>query len=309
MEKTNFKDKIVAFFKRFTWYELALLIVGLVAILVLSIIVKSSPVTILYSVFGVIYTVLLASKFKVAVVFGVIQSSLYIVQSVLYKNWGEVILNSAIVLPILIASVITWFTGIDKKNTQVTKSKLKSWEWALVAGIFVVVWVSFYFILNALNTQNVIIACFSCAFTAAAHYLLLRKSQWMFVAFIGVNVVLFVLWLLPVVQSGGLGLESITMLVTILVYNISNIMGIVNWAKSRNKNPKNIEENTEKIDENNQEKIDENVEKLSENQENNNLTKNIKNTEKNVDKIDKNQKNDEKNDKNNVILDKKVDKK
>ena len=83
MEKTNFKDKIVAFFKRFTWYELALLIVGLVAILVLSIIVKSSPVTILYSVFGVIYTVLLASKFKVAVVFGVIQSSVYFVQSVL----------------------------------------------------------------------------------------------------------------------------------------------------------------------------------------------------------------------------------
>ena len=254
MEELKLKESIKGFFKRFTWFELTLLITGLVAIVTMSIIVKSSWITIIYSIFGVIYTVLLASKFKVAILFGVVQVSFYIAQSVIYKNWGEVILNCAIVLPIILASVITWFTGKDKSSEKVTKTHLKTWEWGLLAGIFVVIAISFYFILNALETQNTIVACISCAFTACAHYLMLRKSQWMFVAFIGVNIMMIILWLLPIVQGGGLGLESASMLVTFVVYNVSNIMGIINWTKE-NKNNNILKENNVKNNESNNTKL------------------------------------------------------
>ena len=259
MEKSNLKDKFKLFFSRFTWFQLTLLFVGIIAVITMSIIVKSSAITVIYSIFGIIYTILLAAKFKVSLLFGLIQVSFYIAQSVIYKNWGEVILNCAIVLPILIASTVTWFTGIDKKNEKVTKSEIKPWEWALIAGIFVAANLSFYFILDALNTQNTIIACFSCAFTACAHYLLLRKSQWMFVAFIGVNTFLFVLWLLPIIQVGELTIESMPMLVTMVVYNISNIMGIVNWTRqNKNKVEINDNENKQELDIKNMNEMDEN---------------------------------------------------
>ena len=226
-------EKIKRFFSYFTWFEITYVTVGLIAIIVVSIIVKSSAITILYSIFGIIYCALLASKFKVSLLFAVLQVSFYIVQSVLYKNWGEVILNSAIVLPIILASIISWFTGADKKKEQVTKNQLKNYEWILLAVIFVVVAISFYFILDALDTQNAVIACISCAFTAAAHYLLLRKSQYMFHVFIGLNIVLFILWLLPIIQGDGFGIESLPMLITLVVYSISNIRGIVNWSKEK----------------------------------------------------------------------------
>lgn len=233
MQDNIFLSKIKTFFLHFKWYELTYLTIVLIAITVLSIIVKSSAITIIYSIFGLIYVVLLAAKLKIALLFGLVQVSFYIVQSVLYKNWGEVILNSIVVLPILIASTIMWFLGKDKNNEKVTKTEINSKEWFLVLGIFIIIAVSFYFILDILNTKNTIIASISCAFTASAHYLLLRKSQYMFIFFIGVNVILFILWLLPIVQGGGFAIESLPMLITIIVYNISNIKGIVTWSRQK----------------------------------------------------------------------------
>ncbi len=229
------KDKLKQFFSRFGWYEICLISFGIIAITVLSIIVKSSAITIIYSIFGVLYTVLLSAKFKFSILFGLVQTSFYIIQSVMYQNWGEVILNSAVVLPILLTSTILWFTGKDKNDEKVTERKIKPLEWCIVGVIFVVTTIAFYFILSALNTQNAWLGCISCGLTVTSNYLLLRKSQFLFVGFILLNVVLFVLWLLPIVQGGGFGLESLPMLVTLVVYNISNIYGLIFWAKDRRK--------------------------------------------------------------------------
>lgn len=237
MEKTRLSSRIKHFFSRFGWYEISLISFGVIAIIVLSIIVKSSAVTVIYSVFGVLYTVLLSTKFKISLLFGLIQTAFYIVQSVLYKNWGEVILNSAVVLPILIGSIILWFTGKDKSEEKVTKREIRPLEWLVVIGIYLATSLAFYFILSSLNTQNVWLGCISCGLTASSYYLLLRKSQYMFVSFSLLNIVLFVLWLLPIVQGGGFGLESIPMLITLVVYNISNIYGIIFWVKDKQNKP------------------------------------------------------------------------
>lgn len=250
-------NKFVLMIKRFTWFELLYMAVGLIIVTVLSILLKSSAITIIYSIFGILNVGFLTEQFKIAMVFGVIQNGFYIVQSIIYKNWGEVISNATLVFPILIVALISWFAGRDKNSDTVKSNKIKAKEWICIVASWLVIAVSFYFILDALNTSYVIVACILCAFTAIANYLLFRKSQFSFLFFIINNVIMFVLWLLPIVENGnGANLETIPMFITILIYSISNIVSLINWSKEAKQQRIEEENKKEIISNENEEAVD-----------------------------------------------------
>ncbi len=234
--KFNLCKNMVSFFKIFKWYELLCYLCALISVIVIAILVKSSLVTIIYSIFGIFYVALLAKQYKISLLFGIIQVSFYIIQSVLYKNWGEVILNSAFVLPCLFTSFIKEYFGKNKKEVKIIENKVKYREWLIIIFSAIIIYVVFYFILNELRTPFVLVASLSCMFTSIAHYLLIRNSIYMFYLFICVNLTTMVIWILSVVFGNSTANEIIPMIVTIFIYNVSNVLSIINWTKNYKKN-------------------------------------------------------------------------
>lgn len=247
MTKENFSKVIKEIFLSFKWYEYLYFSLGLVAVVVLSLLAKSSAITITYSIFGILYVACLARKLKIGLIFGAIKTPLYIAQSALYHNWGEFVLNIAVVLPLILLSIIGWFR--KSSGVTVTSKKLSRNEWIILLIVNLALSVAFYFILAEFDTPNLLVASISIFFTISSHYLMVRKSPFMFIGFICVNITTFLIWLLPIIEAQTFNFETAPMLATILVYAISNIFGTVNWFKGALKQQKErkIDEKVDKI--------------------------------------------------------------
>lgn len=248
MDKDDFAINIKRFFSHFTWYEIVFSLISIFTVLGLSIYAKSSALTNLYSFFAVLYVLLLMKKFKISIVFGIIQVTLYIIQSGLYNNWGEFIINIVVILPILILTLINW--GKDKNNGNITvksqKVSLKSWIIILVLALCI--GISFFFVLRYFNTPYLILASLSGFFATMANCIMLKKSPLMFIFFTIANIISFLIWVLPIVNGVSENFETIPMLATLCVFELSNILGLVNWLKKdrvENDDKKNLQNNIE----------------------------------------------------------------
>ena len=235
MKKIDFSKQLKEMFARFKWYEIAYISIGLVAVIVLSIIAKSSALTIIFSIFAILYVGFLAEQFKVAIIFGLIQCILYIVQSALYNNWGEFILNVAIVLPLLILALVNWFRGKSEQGLTVKSHKIGWKEWTVLICVSLAVGTGFFFVLRYFNTPYVLFASICGFFSTMANYLVMRKSPISFVCFMFSNVFMFLIWLLPIVEGQSDNFETMPMLAVLIIYTISNIFGLINWNKSSSK--------------------------------------------------------------------------
>ena len=235
MKKIDFSKQLQEMFARFKWYEIAYISIGLVAVIVLSIIAKSSALTIIFSIFAILYVGFLAEQFKVAIIFGLIQCILYIVQSALYNNWGEFILNVAIVLPLLILALVNWFRGKREQGLTVKSHKIGWKEWTILICVSLAVGIGFFFVLRYFNTPYVLFASICGFFSTMANYLVMRKSPISFVCFMFSNVFMFLIWLLPIVEGQSANFETMPMLAVLIIYTISNIFGLINWNKSSSK--------------------------------------------------------------------------
>lgn len=228
----NFNNQLLFILKRFKWYEWLYLIAGVISITTLSIIYKSSALTIILSLFGIFYVTFLAKQIKFSVIFGLVQTILYIIQSALYNNWGEFAINILVVFPLLLSTLITWLSK-KEKGVVVTTHEISWKEWLILILIDLVISIAFYFILDYFETPYLIFATISVFFTSMANYLLLRKSFYMFFVFIATNATMILIWLMPIIEGVEKNFETIPMLVLLCFYTISNILGIVNWRKRK----------------------------------------------------------------------------
>ena len=246
MNKQKIFDYTKKMFKKFKWYEIAYISIGLIAVVALSIIAKSSALTITFSIFGILYVGFLAEQIKISIIFGLIQCVLYVIQSAIYNNWGEFILNVAIVFPLLVISLINWFRGKD--NSITVKSQKIGWkEWLILTCASLGVGIAFFFVLRYFDTPYLIFASI-CGFTATmANYLVLRKSPMSFVVFCVGNIFMFLIWLLPIIEGQSDNFETMPMLAVLIIYTLSNIFGLINWNKTSAKDLKENGKNEEKI--------------------------------------------------------------
>ena len=101
-------QKIRDYFSNFSWFDWLIMAFAVISIFVSSILLKSSALTIICSLMGVIYVILWSKRYKIALIFCLIYVSLYIWQSVNYQNWGEVI-QSAFSLMVAIILIFCFY--------------------------------------------------------------------------------------------------------------------------------------------------------------------------------------------------------
>lgn len=233
-------DNLKKFFAQIKWYEYTYLFLFFATVITLGIVFKSSYLVILNSVFGIATCFFAAKGMLIANFTGIIQIFMYIAMCVFNKYYGEIIVCCTISIPVYVLSAITWFRNRNKENNVVKITKTVGWkEWVIVLSVVAVISVGLHFLLQVFNTANLLVSTISVGITALAGYLLMRRSEYNFIAFLANNTICFILWINIVLQGD---ISYITTCTNYVLYFSMNLFGIFNWLRLK-KQQNNFQDN------------------------------------------------------------------
>ena len=177
-------------------------------------------------------TALLLAKGKnLGQVFGIVITILYSIVSFNNKFYGEVIIYLFMMFPMYIIGIISWFRHKNKETDSVEVNKISKKEWIIVAIVFVAVFVGIYYLLKAFNTNELVVSTISVLASLFAIYLQSRRSRFSFSFYMINDIILMVLWGIPVI-SGNLIL--LPMVFNPIINFINDSYGFYNWKKLEN---------------------------------------------------------------------------
>ena len=185
------------------------------------------------SIVGVISVLTVAKGLVVAPFINIVYNVLYAVISIFQHYYGEAIIYIGLMIPISIASIVVWLRNKNKDNTAVVKiNKIHGMEYLYLSIATAVATVAFYFILQALNTSELIISTISLITSAVASYLMLRRCSYYALGFIANDIVLIVLWSMVVIKSG---IQFLPSTISFAIFLINDIYGFVHWKLEERK--------------------------------------------------------------------------
>ena len=214
--------------KEWNRLEKILLFGSIILVSIVAIIFKSDLLTTLCSIVGIITALLLAKGKNLGQLFGILITILYSIVSFKNKFYGEVIIYFLLMLPMYIIGIISWFKHHNKETNTVNVNKINWKEWTGVSVISVVVFIGIYFLLKSFNTEELIVSTLSVVASLFAVYLQIRRSRFSFYFYVINDVILIILWGIPVITGN---LLLIPMVFNPVINLINDIYGIFNWKK------------------------------------------------------------------------------
>ncbi len=213
---------IKKFLKYFTPLEWTIMLVTLTAISIgFGISKDRSALSYASSVVGVV-SILFNSKGNVVGQFiNIAFAALYGIYSYTQHYYGEMIIYFAIMTPIYVFSIVSWIKHkYNGRKNEVAINTLKKKEF-LFAGLGALACTAaFYFLLRALDTDNLIVSTISLTTSISAAYLMLRRCEYYSVCFIFNDVILITLWAMKIPDSGLSVLPSVIAFGTFLIVDV-----------------------------------------------------------------------------------------
>ena len=164
-------------------------------------------------------------------IIGIVSTFFYAYVSYSNTYYGEMIIAMCCTLPLMIVGLVNWLKHQDKENIVIIKEITKK-ELILVLLSQAIMFVGYYYLLKVFNTNNLLVSTFSVVASIIATYLTARRSEYGFIGFIINDVILIVLWSIPVI-GGSLNLISVLICPVLLLIN--DIYGVYNWKRIKNK--------------------------------------------------------------------------
>ena len=218
-------------FKNWTTFEKIFLILGTIIACVLTFIFKGTWIDLGYTLLY-FWTALLLAKGKYSCyIIGIISTFFYAFVSYSNSYYGEVIIAMCCTLPLMVIGLVNWLKHQDSTNTVIIKEITKK-ELIIVLISQVVLFYGYYSLLKFFNTNNLLISTFSVIASVIATYLTARRSEHGFVGFIINDIILIVLWSIPVI-NGNTNIIPVLLCPTLLLIN--DIYGVYNWKRIKNK--------------------------------------------------------------------------
>lgn len=214
-------------FKNWSLFEKIFLLLGTFLAIFLTFTLKASWIDLVYVLLYFWTSVLLSKGKYTCYVIGMISTFFYAFVS--YKNayYGEVIIALLCTLPLMIFGLINWVKHQDDTNTVIIKEVSKK-ELLLLLLSQLILFIGYYYLLKHFNTNNLLVSTFSIVASVIATYLTARRSEYGFIGYIINDVILIVLWCIPVF-SGKIELLLDAFGPTLLLINDS--YGIYNWKR------------------------------------------------------------------------------
>lgn len=165
----------------------------------------------------------------------VIFSVIYGIISFFCHYYGEMITYLGMTAPMAIAVIVTWlrhpFLG---KKTEVKVNTLKPIEYPLLIAIGAFIAIPFYFILQALDTPNLLWSTLSVFTSATAVLFTIRRSPFYALGYALNDVVLIVLW----AKMSAVDPDNIAMIVCFSAFLLIDIFSFFNWIALKNRQAK-----------------------------------------------------------------------
>ena len=157
----------------------------------------------------------------------IVFSVFYGVISYSFSYYGEMITYLAMTAPIAIWALISWLRNPYKGHkSEVKVNTISLKEWCIFFAAAVAVTGAFYFILQALNTANLIVSTVSVLTSFMAAYLTARRSRF-YAIFYSVNdVVLIVMWSMASYEN----ITYLPMVICFVTFFVMDIYGFINWS-------------------------------------------------------------------------------
>lgn len=230
----NFKSKIKKLFNKFSLYNYIYLACAYVIIIVgLILSDDKNYFSFTTSLIGVTAFLFSAKGLVVAPMLSSIYYVMYGLLSLTQKYYGEAIVNGLISLPIAIFSIITWLRNKNKKeNVDVQVNQLKKKEYLCMMPALIVIFVGAFFMLKALNANQVVINTISIVCCIAAGYLMMRRSPFYALAYICADIAVITLWSITIFNGG---LSYLPTLLSVCCFFVNDVYGLVNWQRKGRK--------------------------------------------------------------------------
>ncbi len=219
-----------------------LLLCAFIAILVLGIIEKQDVIKMIPALFGLILIMLAAKAFRIAYIFGAINSALYSVGYFMMGLYGNAFVNLCLYVPLQIFTFLQWSKKKYKQATEFKRLPIK-FELVLFVGAIVawgVCWLILFLIpgsslVPAFDAVGTILGPITAVTTMFA---LMETIGYELIA-TGTNVVM---WIILIINSvlNGQGIADITYLITTCFTLYCQICKTFTWIKLFNeqKSPK-----------------------------------------------------------------------
>jgi len=214
-------------FNDWTIFERLFLIIGTFLAIMLSIIFEGTIIDLLYTLLYFWTALLLAKGKYLCYIIGIISTFFYSYISYINNYYGEIIISMFCTLPLMILGLINWSNNQDDKNIVIIKEITKK-ELIMVLLSQLIMFGGYFYLLKYFNTSNLFISSLSIVASLIATYLTARRSEYGFVGFIINDLILIVLWGLPVINGN---LKLIPVLLSPLLLLVNDIYGVYNWKK------------------------------------------------------------------------------
>jgi len=216
-------------FKDWNQFEISLLLLSIVAIMFSSIICKSEILTILASLVGVTCSLLQAKGKVVSQFIGILEVILYSILSYQNHYYGEVMIDVLVVFPMYVYGVFSCITHRNEETDTVESNEISKKEWGILAFASVVGFVLLYCVLKYFNTSQLMISSLSMVTSLMATYLITRRSKYSFIFYIGNDIILILLWGIPILQGE---FYLVPVLVENIVLLLNDSYGLKNWNEN-----------------------------------------------------------------------------
>ena len=157
----------------------------------------------------------------------IVFSVFYGIISYSFRYYGEMITYLGMTAPIAVWALISWLRNPYNGNkSEVKVNSLSKKEWCLFLIAAVIITVSFFFVLQALNTANVIISTISVLTSFIAAYLTARRSRFYAIGYGANDIVLIIMWSMASYENS----TYVPMVICFIAFFVTDIYGFINWS-------------------------------------------------------------------------------
>lgn len=218
--------------KDWTRFEKILLVVSILLIGTSGIITKSEILTIIASFVGITCALMQAKGKAISQFMGVLEAILYSILSFQNQYYGEVIIYAVVVLPTYLFGIYSWVTHKNEDTDTVVAKVFTKKDWLLLLILNIVLFFLLYMLLQYFHTNALLVSTLSMLASLTATYLIVQRNKYSFLFFIINDIILLILWGIPVLQGD---ISLLPILIEPFLLLINDTYGWKNW----NENEKN----------------------------------------------------------------------
>lgn len=216
--------KILSYLSKFEW---CLLVGSLATILITHFAFGSKEyIKLIASLIGTIALMFNAKGNLIGQVLIIIFGCLYGYISYQFKYYGEIITYMGMSVPMAIAALVSWFRHPYKgKKTEVEIGHLKNYDYLIASILTTIITATFYFILKALGTTNLIPSTISVATSFAAAYFSFKRSPYYALGYVANDIVLIILWVMATIKD----ISYLSVVICFVVFLLNDLYGFFSW--------------------------------------------------------------------------------